>query len=124
MTASSVRPAEASRRLIRGVWFSRDPVYHKVVAVTYELLQSGSQAPRHEIHLEAPPAQDVPLEIDDVTNPDVLDNICRLHRGGNTDPKFVVGGTILAFEDGRRAKRVQLRCNRRGFGDRDFDGHF
>jgi hypothetical protein len=52
--------------------------------------------------LEAPQAEGAPDEIDDLANPDILENVGWLHGCGNADEKLVIGGGILALDERRR----------------------
>ena len=73
---------------------------------------------RQQIRPEASQRKDLPGEIDDVTNPDILENVGGLHGRGNVDEKFVIGGGILALDQRWGAKQGQscggpIGCTRR-----------
>src|SRR6266404_2455155 len=59
--------------------------------------------------LEAPQAEGAPDEIDDLANPDILENVGWLYGCGNAEEKLVIGGGILALDERRRTKYVQSR---------------
>src|SRR5262245_62841218 len=61
----------------------------------------------HEIHLKTTQAEHFPGQINDVAQPDVFENIDRLHRRGHAEKKLVVRSGILALEERRRAKQIQ-----------------
>jgi hypothetical protein len=92
-----------------GVRFPRGPGFHEVSPLLegerlQPVLQAFGCGRRHEIYLQAPQAEDFPDEIYDVANPDILENIGRLHRRGNLGEKLVV---VVTLDKRRRPKRLR-----------------
>jgi len=52
--------------------------------------------------LETPVPARLPDQINNISNPDLLENITRLHTGRDLREEPVIVGTVLAFEENRR----------------------